>query len=176
MRILKPVLISCLLAGLWPMHSCQNREENATISVDTVEVPIVQNEALPPDSVLQANDSLAAPDRSRRGKAYFAGTLPCDGCDGVRTRLTLDYDSSLFQLRQTYLGRVDADTVRMRAGLFQRIIMPDSSLALRLSTVGQIAPLFMQEQGDTAVAFLPGGIKGPTVNKSILLRRVYPKG
>lgn len=159
---MKSALFSILLAGVCWLTSCQNREDNANVTVDTLEIsssggidsPTPVGTLRQDTNELSVGPSSSGQQRIFQGAATFQAILPCDGCDGIRTRMILNYDSSSFFFRQVYLGRIDPDTLRLRSGRFERIMGPEKTMILRFESAKEAAPFFMKELGDSALAFL----------------------
>lgn len=73
--------------------------------------------------------------------AIYVGDLPCDGCDAVRTELTLWADPHRYLLTETFIGHAAGDSTQQRLG--EWITMrgypgePEGTLLqLRLETAG----------------------------------------
>lgn len=143
------------------MASCRHRQDNANVTVDTVETTLpadtdneVDKTSITDSAELTVSPALTGQYAASKGVATFQAMLPCDGCDGIRTRMIMNYDSSSFFFRQVYVGRIDPDTLRLRSGKFVRIMGPDKTTILRFEAAKEAPPFFMKEVGDSALVFL----------------------
>lgn len=85
----------------------------------------------PPLPVAVSTPGPRAADLQQVGR--FAGVLPCDGCDGIRTELLLagDWDGlQLYHLRETYLGAAQNGRTVEREGTWATLRgVPDDDQA-----------------------------------------------
>jgi hypothetical protein len=179
---MKSALFYLMLTGCCCLASCQQQQDNANVTVDTLETTLpagtdnqVDTTLITDSAKLTITPALTSQHSASIGAATFQALLPCDGCDGIRTRMILNYDSSSFFLRQVYLGRIDPDTLRLRSGKFVRIMGPEKTTILRFEAAKEAPPFFMKELGDSALIFLnkDGSDQGQsrrTVLKKIMTR------
>ncbi len=144
---MKKIILPILLAGF--LSSCEQNSKNVEVVYDTIDA----------DTNLMA--TIITPGQ------IFSGLLPCSGCNGINTLLTINSDSS-YALSETLMGTTKSDSVIQSGGKVEYI--SGSLVIYKLNpTSGDVK--YFQSLNDTAVQLLDANMKVLATDANTILKR-----
>jgi hypothetical protein len=144
---MKKIILPLLLAGF--LSSCDQNSKNVEVVYDTIDT----------DTTLMA--TVPTPGQ------IFSGVLPCSGCNGINTLLTINSDSS-YALSETLMGTTKTDSIVQSGGKVEYIV--GTPMMYKLTpTTGDVK--YFKSLGDTAVQLLDANMKDMATDANTILRR-----
>lgn len=144
---MKKIILPLLLAGFF--SACNQNSGNVEVVYDTIDN----------DTTLMATTVTPS--------IIFTGILPCSGCNGINTMLTLNEDST-YALSETLMGTTKADSIIQTGGKVEFIA--------EKSNVYKLTPLagetkFFRALGDSAVQLLDSKMSDVVTTSNTILKR-----
>lgn len=144
---MKKIILPLLLAGF--LSSCDQNSKNVEVVYDTIDT-----------------DTMLMTDLPTPGQ-IFSGILPCSGCTGINTLLTINTDSS-YSLSETLMGTTKTDSIIQSGGKVEYIA--GTPMMYKLTpTTGDVK--YFKSLGDTAVQLLDANMKDMATDANTILRR-----
>ncbi len=149
MNTFKKLFLTGLIICNISLTSCNQKEKNATVTVDTVETDFFQSLDSSPITIT------------------FEGILPCKGCDGILTTIQLIPDSSSFSISEVYKNSNQPDSTIRMFGTYREIAGKDSiqmEYELTLSNSNEVLFYYLENDSvltklDPSHHIFPGNIK-----------------
>jgi|GEM_PF-6918568 hypothetical protein len=146
-RFMKKIILPLLFAGF--LSSCDQNSKNVEVVYDTIDTDTTLMAALPSPGQI------------------FSGILPCSGCSGINTLLTINTDSS-YALSETLMGTSKSDSIIQSSGKVEYIT--GTPVVYKLTpTTGDIK--YFKNLGDSAVQLMDANMKDMATDANTILKR-----